>query len=74
MLDPTQNGTLNKGTGTVSAKPTGDSVKVWMESCISGCYDKYATELYGILCHLTGGEAKLLVRGVKDSGQGQCGH
>ncbi len=33
-----------------------------------GSFQKYAGELFGILCHLTSGDAKLLVRGVPDSG------
>ena len=33
-------------------------------------HDKYAGELYGVLCSITGGEAKNLVRGIRDD-QGQ---
>ena len=33
-------------------------------------YDKNAGELYGVLCSITGGEAKSLVRGIRDD-QGQ---
>ena len=36
-------------------------------------YEKYSHELYGILCSLTGGEAKTVLKGIVDSGSGQDG-
>ena len=50
-----------------------DESKRWidnldLESNRMGSYEKYSNELYGILCGLTTGDAKLLVRGVKDQG------
>ena len=36
-------------------------------------YKKYKGELYGILCMVTGGEAKGIVRGIIDLGSGQDG-
>ena len=37
-------------------------------------HEKYASELYGIICTLTTGEAKLIVKGVMDKGLGQDGN
>ena len=37
-------------------------------------YEKYTGEIYGVLCSLTGGEAKTLVRGIMDTGFGQDGY
>jgi hypothetical protein len=37
-------------------------------------YQKYSGELYGVLCGLTSGEPKNLVRGIVKGGFGQDGH
>ena len=37
-------------------------------------YEKYTGEVYGVLCSLTSGEAKALVRGIMDGGFGQDGY
>ena len=36
-------------------------------------YEKYSHALYGILCSLTGGEAKTVLKGIVDAGSGQDG-
>jgi hypothetical protein len=35
--------------------------------------DKFASELFGLLCNLTSGEANIVVRSILDKGAGYCG-
>ena len=35
--------------------------------------EKYSSELYGMLCMLTSGEAKMVMRGISDSQERACG-